>query len=563
MVRGHQFHPNNPIAGQANVVYRDGQNVLENRSLSCAGFSTSLLDASRLETAGQFHQVIPSDAYGMDEEKKNGSVLKIETDPSLNSDGVSASGLPAVTSRSSWVLYSEERTSHTLSASRDDTPVPCRDVPALNVENGESQYQDDALFKPPYTNAIPKPSESILSVTSNQQSTTHPGPITKEAAQSPLSNPMWNRDRKLNMAPLQCSDEEIHSGQEWEESAIIEVEGLASWFDLCGNEDAGKDEHSRWEMSSMEPNKTDGGVERDVFDSEEGLSQGQRLFSEQGNSHIHLSLPDDASVQSRRPEVENEKSQDTSLFTAARNGQTDIVRVLIENGADVNKDTPLSEATTNGHTDIVRLLIENGADVNEEEQAAIYTKKESKVTVLCSIGPTMSDNVPLRIQESCVDYYMVDIFSCVREAKKVGSRLRHQLVMYVTRASEDSGRLNILREVHRGQNTKELYTNSFRWERGKGKILIALFIIGDFEFSKQVERRKIDQMRLAEKVTCILPICDASIVKIEGKLLSENGDMILEMRELDVDLLTMRGGETRCGVEHELVEQDIAIGIQV
>ena len=218
MVRGHQFHPNNPIAGQANVVYRDGQNVLDNRSLSCAGFSTSLLDASRLETAGQFHQVIPSDAYGMDEEKKNGSVLKIETDPSLNSDGVSASGLPAVTSRSSWVLYSEERTSHTLSASRDDTPVPCRDVPALNVENGESQYQDDALFKPPYTNAIPKPSESILSVTSNQQSTTHPGPITKEAAQSPLSNPMWNRDSKLNMAPLQCSDEEIHSGQEWEES---------------------------------------------------------------------------------------------------------------------------------------------------------------------------------------------------------------------------------------------------------------------------------------------------------------------------------------------------------
>lgn len=46
-------------------------------------------------------------------------------------------------------------------------------------------------------------------------------------------------------------------------------------------------------------------------------------------------------------------------------------------------------------------------------------------------------------------------------------------------------------------------------------------------------------MRLAEKVTCILPLCDASIVKVKGKLLSENGDMILEMRELDVDLLTV------------------------
>ena len=96
--------------------------------------------------------------------------------------------------------------------------------------------------------------------------------------------------------------------------AIIEGEGLASWFDLCENEDAGKDEHSRWEMSSMEPNKTDGGVERDVFDSEEGLSQEQELFSEQGNSHVHLSLPDDTSVQSCRPEVENEESQVCLLY---------------------------------------------------------------------------------------------------------------------------------------------------------------------------------------------------------------------------------------------------------
>ena len=30
------------------------------------------------------------------------------------------------------------------------------------------------------------------------------------------------------------------------------------------------------------------------------------------------------------------------------------------------KDTPLTAAVKNGHTDIVRLLIENGADVNKE-----------------------------------------------------------------------------------------------------------------------------------------------------------------------------------------------------
>ena len=78
--------------------------------------------------------------------------------------------------------------------------------------------------------------------------------------------------------------------------AIIEGEGLASWFDLCENEDAGKNEHSKWEMSSIEPNKTDGGVEKDIFDSEEDLSREQGLLSEQRNLRICLSLPDVASV---------------------------------------------------------------------------------------------------------------------------------------------------------------------------------------------------------------------------------------------------------------------------
>ena len=67
--------------------------------------------------------------------------------------------------------------------------------------------------------------------------------------------------------------------------------------------------------------------------------------------------------------------KDTPLSEAAKNGHTDIARLLIENGADVNKGwvrykvnckcykyvlkgNPLSGAARNGHTDIVRLLIE-------------------------------------------------------------------------------------------------------------------------------------------------------------------------------------------------------------
>ena len=80
---------------------------------------------------------------------------------------------------------------------------------------------------------------------------------------------------------------------------------MDSWFDLCEIEDGGKNEHSRWEMLSTEPDNTDGGVEEDNLDREPE----QGLFSEEGNLYTHLPLPDDTSVQSVGPEVENEESQ--------------------------------------------------------------------------------------------------------------------------------------------------------------------------------------------------------------------------------------------------------------
>ena len=59
----------------------------------------------------------------------------------------------------------------------------------------------------------------------------------------------------------------------------------------------------------------------------------------------------------------------------------------------------------------------------------------------------MSDNVFLRDQESCVkdDYYMIDVFTYARPATNGETGSLHQLVMYITRALEDSGRLDILR----------------------------------------------------------------------------------------------------------------------
>lgn len=181
----------------------------------------------------------------------------------------------------------------------------------------------------------------------------------------------------------------------------------------------------------------------------------------------------------------------------------------------------------------------------------------------------MSDNVPLRIQETCVDddYYMVDIFSYVRPETNGGTGLLHQLVMYVTRALEDSGRLDILRKLQGDPNITEIFSDSFRWKKPQGEKLIGRLSMEDFHAEKEIERKKIDYMKLAENVVYTIPVSDASVMKVKGKLLSENGEIILEMGEMNVNLLTFHCGEARAGQEHEFndefndepVKQDVAI----
>ncbi len=74
------------------------------------------------------------------------------------------------------------------------------------------------------------------------------------------------------------------------------------------------------------------------------------------------------------------KGDCTPLMEAASAGHTDIVRLLIAHGADVNAqsssgNTPLMYACAGGHEEVVRVLLEAGANVEERFKFFCYSQK--------------------------------------------------------------------------------------------------------------------------------------------------------------------------------------------
>lgn len=73
---------------------------------------------------------------------------------------------------------------------------------------------------------------------------------------------------------------------------------------------------------------------------------------------------------------------DLALMKAARKGHTEVVKTLLENGANINAqdedgETALIVAAQNGHTETVKILLENGADVNIIATYASYYRNLS------------------------------------------------------------------------------------------------------------------------------------------------------------------------------------------
>ena len=69
------------------------------------------------------------------------------------------------------------------------------------------------------------------------------------------------------------------------------------------------------------------------------------------------------------PDIQDESRHHTPIFVAARYGKLELVKILAENGADVNKPTkanktPLDQAIKNGHTDVADYLRSIGGIYN-------------------------------------------------------------------------------------------------------------------------------------------------------------------------------------------------------
>lgn len=96
VVTGYQFRPNDLKAGKINAVDQDGQNLHENRRMSCV--SPLLAEASSLTAIHQFQEATPSHTSGTFVTEDNRSLSQIEIDPSHQA--VRARSLPAMRARS-------------------------------------------------------------------------------------------------------------------------------------------------------------------------------------------------------------------------------------------------------------------------------------------------------------------------------------------------------------------------------------------------------------------------------------------------------------------------------
>lgn len=90
---------------------------------------------------------------------------------------------------------------------------------------------------------------------------------------------------------------------------------------------------------------------------------------------------------------------ETALMSAADRGNTSIIELLLEHGADINArnqygSTALIKAASHGHIDVMKILIQAGADANIEDNEGL-----SAFAILRNNYPHIFDKWMSAIQE--------------------------------------------------------------------------------------------------------------------------------------------------------------------
>ena len=76
---------------------------------------------------------------------------------------------------------------------------------------------------------------------------------------------------------------------------------------------------------------------------------------------------------------------DKALRNAVGNGHIDIVKYLVEKGANIHVNDYESIASSNGHLEVVEFMTENGIGVNEEASTAAVEARNFSIFPLSNI----------------------------------------------------------------------------------------------------------------------------------------------------------------------------------
>lgn len=136
--------------------------------------------------------------------------------------------------------------------------------------------------------------------------------------------------------------------------------------------------------------------------------------------------------------------ENDALHMASQDGYLDVVKSLVEDGADIHSDNDcaLQLASEAGHLDVVKYLVENGADIHAENERALkMASEEGHIDVVKYLVEKGADNafaLVIASEKSSTTEWNVfnDIVLFLLENRADKSKIPEELYNYITGAND-------------------------------------------------------------------------------------------------------------------------------